>query len=138
MDDGTETPQTEGPRAEAGQAELPGMGAPTPAPDAPAPEGDLKSRAIEAISTVYDPEIPVNIYELGLIYEVNVSPDNNIVVHMTLTSPHCPVAEWLPMEVQRQVICIEGVNDVTVELVWDPPWRPEMMSEGAKLELGFM
>lgn len=135
MNDGPDTPQvessgTETAGAEMGQADLPNMGPPDPAKE-------LRDRAIAAISNVYDPEIPVNIYELGLVYEINISPDRNIEVCMTLTSPHCPVAEWLPMEVQRQVLSIEGVNDVRVELVWDPPWSPEMMTEAAKLELGF-
>lgn len=98
----------------------------------------LRELAIAAISTVYDPEIPVNIYELGLVYGVDVSPEGNVRVAMTLTSPACPVAEWLPLEVEARVRDVEGVNDVELELVWDPPWNPDMMSEAARLELGFM
>lgn len=98
----------------------------------------LRELAVAAISTVYDPEIPVNIYELGLIYDVDVSPEGNVRVAMTLTSPACPVAEWLPLEVEARVRDVDGVNDVELELVWDPPWNPDMMSEAARLELGFM
>lgn len=98
----------------------------------------LKEVVIAAISTVYDPEIPVNIYELGLIYSVEVAEDSNVRVVMTLTSPMCPVAETLPGEVEMRIREVEAVNDVDLELVWEPPWHPEMMSEPAKLELGFM
>lgn len=98
----------------------------------------VKARVIEAVSEVYDPEIPVNIYELGLIYAVDVSADGNVDVTMTLTSPMCPVAETLPGEVEMRIRDVEGVNDVDIQLVWDPPWHPDMMSETAKLELGFM
>ncbi len=98
----------------------------------------LHAEIVEAVSTVYDPEIPVNIYELGLIYDIAVSPGRDVEVVMTLTSPMCPVAESLPIEVETRVRGIETVNDVHVELTWDPPWTPEMMTEAAKLELGFM
>lgn len=90
------------------------------------------------LKTVFDPEIPVNIYDLGLIYEINVFPDNNVEVVMTLTSPNCPVAGSMPGEVEQKVKSVSGVNDVTIELVFDPPWNQEMMSEEAKLELGFL
>ncbi len=90
------------------------------------------------LKRVFDPEIPVNIYDLGLIYEVNVFPDRNVEVVMTLTSPNCPVAGTLPGEVEQKVKSVGAVNDVTIELVFDPPWNQEMMSEEAKLELGFM
>jgi FeS assembly SUF system protein len=99
---------------------------------------ELKTRVIEAVSQVYDPEIPVNIYELGLIYRLDVARDGSVEVDMTLTSPACPVAGSLPGEVETRVREVEGVNDVHVELVWDPPWTPEKMTEAARLELGMM
>ncbi|MCC5920695.1 MAG: SUF system Fe-S cluster assembly protein [Cyclobacteriaceae bacterium] len=99
---------------------------------------ELKEKVVEAIKEVYDPEIPVNIYELGLIYEINVFPVNNVFVLMTLTSPACPAAESLPSEVEQNIKKIEGVNDVKVEITFDPPYSQDMMSEVAKLELGFM
>ncbi len=98
----------------------------------------LHHAVVEAVSSVYDPEIPVNIYELGLIYDVSVSDSRDVEILMTLTSPMCPVAESLPIEVESRVRGVDDVNDVHVELTWDPPWTPEMMSEAAKLELGFM
>ncbi len=96
---------------------------------------DVERRIVEALKTVYDPEIPVDIYELGLIYEVTVRQENSVYVKMTLTSPMCPVAETLPPEVEEKVRLVEGVADVELELVWDPPWTPDMMSEAARLEL---
>ena len=99
---------------------------------------DLKAKVIEAIKLVYDPEIPVDIYELGLIYEINVFPVNNVYILMTLTSPACPAAEVIPGEVEMRVSEIEEVNDVQIELTFDPPYTMEMMSEAAKLELGFL
>ncbi len=98
----------------------------------------LKEKVIQAIKTVYDPEIPVDIYELGLIYEINIFPINNIYILMTLTSPACPAAESIPSEVDSKLKAIPGVNDVTVELTFDPPYTQEMMSEVAKYELGFL
>jgi FeS assembly SUF system protein len=98
----------------------------------------LEGRIIEAISEVYDPEIPVNIYELGLIYDLHITADHCVRVEMTLTSPACPVAGSLPGEVEAKIRDVEGVNDVALELVWDPPWTPDRMTEAAKLELGFM
>jgi FeS assembly SUF system protein len=97
---------------------------------------DIKNRVIEAIQTVYDPEIPINIWEVGLVYEVRVDDAGNAHVLMTLTSPMCPVAESLPGEVEDKVSAVEGVKSVSVEITWDPPWHPDMMSEAAKLELG--
>ena len=102
------------------------------------PEGTLKEDVIAAIRECYDPEIPVNIYDLGLIYEVNVSASSKVELVMTLTSPHCPVAEILPAQVKSRVELVEGVDEVDLELTWEPPWTPEQMSEAAKLELGFM
>lgn len=99
---------------------------------------NLKEKVIEAIKSVYDPEIPVNVYDLGLIYEVNIFPVNSAYILMTLTSPSCPSAEQIPGEVESKVREIEGINDVKVELTFDPPYSQEMMSEVAKLELGFL
>ncbi len=98
----------------------------------------LGEKIIDAIRTIYDPEIPVNIFELGLIYKVDVEDDNRVRIDMTLTSPHCPVAEILPDEVRQKVHAVDGVTDAEVDVVWDPPWNPSMMSEEAQLELGFM
>ena len=101
-------------------------------------DSDLKEKIQGALRSVYDPEIPVDIYELGLIYEINIFPVNNIHILMTLTSPACPSAEAIPSEVEARVKEIDGVNDVNVEITWDPPYTPDMMSESAKLELGFL
>jgi FeS assembly SUF system protein len=101
-------------------------------------EVNLRDKVLAALKTIYDPEIPVDIYELGLIYEINVFPVNNVFVLMTLTSPSCPSAEAIPSEVEQKIKAIEGVNDVKVELTFDPPYSQDMMSEAAKLELGFM
>lgn len=98
----------------------------------------LKQKAIEVIQTIYDPEIPVNIYELGLIYEVCVLPLNNIQVVMTLTSPACPAAQSLPVEVDQKLRAIDGVNDVHVAVTWTPAWDKSRMSEAAQLELGML
>jgi len=98
----------------------------------------LKEDIIRAIKNVYDPEIPVDVYELGLIYEINILPVNNVEIVMTLTSPSCPAAESLPGEVEANVKAVPGVNDVNLELTFDPPYATDMMSEEAKLELGFM
>ncbi len=99
---------------------------------------DLENRTIDTLKTIFDPEIPVDIYELGLIYEVKVSDENFINILMTLTSPSCPVAESLPVEVEEKVAGIKGVTGAKVEIVFDPPWTKDMMSEEALLELGFM
>ena len=96
----------------------------------------LRDQVIEVVKTIFDPEIPVNIYEMGLVYEVNVDDAANVHVLMTLTSPMCPVAESLPPEVEEKVAAIDAVHSANVEITWDPPWDPEMMSEAAKLELG--
>ena len=96
---------------------------------------ELKNKVIEEIKKIYDPEIPVNIYELGLIYDINVDKDNNVKIDMTLTSPNCPVAESLPNEVKNSVKEIKEVKDVDLKLVWEPPWDKSMMTESAKLEL---
>jgi FeS assembly SUF system protein len=99
---------------------------------------ELKSKVIEKLQTIFDPEIPVNIYELGLIYEVEIMPINNVQIVMTLTAPSCPAAQTLPVEVDQKVRQIEGVNDVYVTVTWNPPWNRSMMSEAAQLELGML
>jgi FeS assembly SUF system protein len=96
---------------------------------------ELKDKVISEIKKIYDPEIPVNIYELGLIYNVDVDNKNKVNIEMTLTSPNCPVAETLPNEVKDNVLGIDGVSDVDLKIVWDPPWDKDKMSEAAKLEL---
>jgi len=98
----------------------------------------LRDKVIEMIKTIYDPEIPVNIHELGLIYRVDIMPINNVQILMTLTAPGCPAAQTLPVEVDQKVRQIEGVNDVYVTVTWDPPWDKSMMSEAAQLELGWL
>jgi FeS assembly SUF system protein len=98
----------------------------------------LKQKIIETLQTIYDPEIPVNIYEMGLIYEVEILPINNVQIAMTLTTPSCPSAQSLPIEVDQKVRAIEGVNDVHVAVTWNPPWNKSMMSEAAQLELGML
>ncbi len=98
----------------------------------------LKQKVIECLQTIYDPEIPVNIYELGLIYQVDVLPVNNVQIVMTLTSPACPAAQSIPVEVDQKVRQIEGINDVHVSVTWTPPWNKSMMSEAAQLELGML
>ncbi|HEV2833115.1 MAG TPA: iron-sulfur cluster assembly protein [Hanamia sp.] len=98
----------------------------------------LKQKVIDCLQTIYDPEIPVSIWELGLVYEVDILPINNVQIVMSLTAPSCPSAQDIPVEVDQKLRMIEGVNDVHVSVVWDPPWDRDMMSETAKLELGFM
>lgn len=98
----------------------------------------LGEKIIEQLKTVYDPEIPTNIYDMGLIYRVDVEDDNTVRIEMTLTSPHCPVAETLPPEVERKVETVAGVKACEVQVVWDPPWNPSMMTEEAQLELGMI
>jgi FeS assembly SUF system protein len=96
---------------------------------------DLKEKIITEIKKIYDPEIPVNIYELGLIYDIIIEKDNNVKINMTLTSPNCPVAESLPKEVKDSIMAIKEVKNVDLNLVWEPPWNKDMMTESAKLEL---
>lgn len=97
---------------------------------------EVKEAVIEMLKTIFDPEIPVNIYELGLIYQIDVSGSGNVVIQMTLTAPNCPVAQSFPGDIEAKIATIDGVNKVHVELVWDPPWGREMMSEAAQLQLG--
>ena len=145
--DGVETP----PRARVEDAEtateklerkkdyLEGFLAQKPQTENPtAPGGALYESVIDALREIYDPEIPVNIYDLGLIYGVDVSPEADVMVTMTLTTPHCPVAESMPAEVELRVSSVPGVRDAEVNLVWDPPWDPAKMSDEARLELGML
>jgi FeS assembly SUF system protein len=107
----------------------------------PAPEmtgGELYEAVIDALKEIYDPEIPVNIYDLGLIYDVEITPEHHAMVKMTLTTPNCPVAESMPGEVELRVGSVPGVGHAEVELVWDPPWDPQKMTDEAKLELGML
>ena len=97
----------------------------------------LEERIVMALKTVYDPEIPVDIYELGLIYGIEISPEHDVTVRMTLTSPSCPAAEQIPPEVEQKVASVDGVKSAKAEIVWEPTWTKEMMSEVAKLQLGF-
>jgi FeS assembly SUF system protein len=116
-------------------AEKPAAEAETPS----APEDrELLDRVIAVLHTIYDPEIPVDIYELGLVYDVHAYTDGKVKVQMTLTTPHCPVAETMPDEVIETIKTLDGVEEVDFDLVWEPPWDPSKMSEAARLELGFM
>ena len=105
---------------------------------AAADNDELRERIVEALKSVYDPEIPVDIYELGLIYDVEISDEGDAVITMTLTTPHCPVAESMPAEVELRVLSVPGIRDAEVKLVWDPPWDPSKMSDEARLELGML
>jgi FeS assembly SUF system protein len=99
---------------------------------------ELENKIVDMLKTIYDPEIPVDVYELGLIYEVKISPENHVEIDMTLTSPNCPVAETMPKEVEDKVASVEGVASCKVNIVFEPTWDKDMMSEEAKLELGFL
>jgi|SRR5262249_16231546 len=117
------------------QTKAPDFDAIVEAPEAMRAVGD---RIVQQLKTVFDPEIPVDIYELGLIYKVKLDEDGAVAIRMTLTSPMCPAAEELPPEVESKTRSVEGVSSVVLDLVWDPPWNPGMMSEAAKLELGML
>ena len=114
------------------------LSAEKPEPDPSGPGGDLQEAVIEALKSIYDPEIPVNIYELGLIYDVAVDADGDAIVSMTLTTPNCPVAESMPAEVEMRVLSVPGIRDAEVKLVWEPAWDPSKMSDEARLELGML
>ena len=147
MDSSTEKPprarvsdavdtETEAPRT---RDYLDGFLAAKPAPDAVGGDGsELQAAVIEALREIFDPEIPVNIYDLGLIYGVEVDDNADATVTMTLTTPHCPVAESMPGEVELRVSSVPGIRDAEVNLVWDPPWGPHKMSDEARLELGML
>ena len=109
-----------------------------PQPDPATSNEVLVEAVVEALKSIYDPEIPVDIYELGLIYDVAVSADGDALVSMTLTTPNCPVAESMPAEVELRVLAVPGIRDSEVKLVWDPPWDPSKMSDEARLELGML
>jgi FeS assembly SUF system protein len=111
---------------------------PTQPMDSNSKSREIEERVVEVLRTCYDPEIPVNIYELGLIYNVDVNPSGHVEIRMTLTSPGCPVAGTLPPDVQQKVQSIVGVTSANVEVVWDPAWSPERMTEAAKLQLGLL
>ena len=133
VEDAEETAPAERPRDY-----LTGFLAPQPEPSVVEIGGDLYEAVIDALKEIYDPEIPVNIYELGLIYGVDLTEDGHAVVTMTLTTPNCPVAESMPQEVELRVGAVPGVGSAEVNLVWDPPWDPQKMSDEAKLELGML
>ena len=124
---------------EAPESPSPVETSPNDPPDSSAPgTKDIEEKTVEVLRSTFDPEIPVNIYELGLIYEVKVDGSNAVYIKMTLTSPACPVAGTLPPEVENKVKAIPGVTGAKIDLVWDPPWDPSMMTEAAKLQLGMM
>jgi len=131
------TPETAGETFERKRDYLAGFLAEQPKDD-PATSNELVDSVIEALKSIYDPEIPVDIYELGLIYDVAISEDGDAVVTMTLTTPHCPVAESMPAEVEMRVLSVPGIRDAEVKLVWDPPWDPSKMTDEARLELGML
>ncbi len=108
------------------------------APPSAGAGSDLQAAVVEVLKSVYDPEIPVDIYELGLIYDVDITEEGDATITMTLTTPHCPVAESLPNEVELRVLSVPGIRDAVVNLVWDPPWDPSKMSDEARLELGML
>ena len=133
------SPETPAEKLERKRDYLEGFLAEKPAGTSPgAPGGDIYEGVIEALKEIFDPEIPVNIYELGLIYGVDVTDEGSVTVTMTLTTPHCPVAESMPGEVELRVSVVPGVRDAEVNLVWDPPWDMAKMSDEAKLELGML
>lgn len=122
---------------EGAKGETPPPPSPAPSGEAAGPSGRVREEdVIAAISSVYDPEIPVNIYELGLIYAIDISEEGDVKIEMTLTAPACPSAQELPGEVEAVVSAVPGVRSVTVEVVWDPPWDPSRMSDEARLALG--
>ena len=139
VEDSARVEENAGEKLERKRDYLEGFLAEKPAPLAPGqPGGDLYEDVIAALKDIFDPEIPVNIYDLGLIYGVEVDADGDVVVNMTLTTPHCPVAESMPGEVELRVGAVPGVRDAEVNLVWDPAWDPAKMTDEARLELGML
>jgi FeS assembly SUF system protein len=139
VDDAGAPPETAGQKLERKRDYLEGFLKETPqGVAAGAPGGAIHEGVIEALKEIYDPEIPVNIYDLGLIYGVDVTDDGSVAITMTLTTPHCPVAESMPGEVELRIGAVPGVRDVEVNLVWDPPWDMSQMSDEARLELGML
>ena len=139
VDDAETPPESLGEKLERKKDYLEGFLAEKPEGIAPGgPGGDIYEGVISALKEIFDPEIPVNIYELGLIYGVDVTDEGGVTVTMTLTTPHCPVAESMPGEVELRVAAVPGVRDAEVNLVWDPPWDPAKMSDEARLELGML
>ena len=136
MDDKEAKPDLPVPSAAAGESA--GVPMPDSSPVEAVPVPELEKRVVDVLRTCYDPEIPVDIYELGLIYKVDIQPEGHVNVQMTLTSPMCPVAGSLPPEVEAKVANVPGVSSAKVDVVWDPPWTPAMMSEVAKLKLNMM
>ncbi len=137
----TDHPEIQGDPASTGPGEQAGDPGPAEQPGAPAPAvdvGELEKKVVEVLRTCYDPEIPVNIYELGLIYKVEIDPSGAVKIVMTLTSPMCPVAGSLPPEVEAKVWNVPGVASARVDVVWDPPWTPDMMTDAAKLQLNML
>lgn len=132
------TTATENPPATAAEAPAGGEAGAANGSDGDGEANPLRERVVEVLQTCYDPEIPVDIHELGLVYRVGVEDDGKVEVEMTLTSPACPVAGTLPPEVEQKIGRIEGVSSVRVALVWDPPWNPDRMSDAAKLKLGLL
>jgi FeS assembly SUF system protein len=118
------------------EPDAPALAPPTPETPEALATAAIEAEVVEALKTVFDPEIPVNIYELGLIYDIDVADDGRVELKMTLTSPGCPVAGSLPGEVETRVAAVPGVSSAHIELVWDPPWNPGLMTEAAKLQLG--
>ncbi len=139
VDQAVEDAETAAEKLERKKDYLEGFLAQKPAAASPGePGGELYERVVEALKEIYDPEIPVNIYDLGLIYGVDVTADGDVAITMTLTTPHCPVAESMPGEVELRARAVPGVRDAEVNLVWDPPWGPDKMSDEARLELGML
>src|SRR5690606_5044935 len=139
MEEAETAPETAQAKLERKKDYLEGFLAEKPASTASGePGGALYEGVIEALKEIYDPEIPVNIYDLGLIYGVDVTEDGDVAVVMTLTTPHCPVAESMPGEVELRIASVPGVRDAQVEVTWDPPWDPSKMSDEARLELGML
>jgi FeS assembly SUF system protein len=147
VDDERKDPAPRPPEPAKADAPAPPEPAPAPPPSSPSagspgahlesPRPDLREQVVELLQTVYDPEIPVNVYDLGLVYDVDVSPEGDVAIRMTLTSPACPVAGTLPPEVEQKVRSLPGVRSAKVDVVWDPPWDRSKLSEAARLQLGF-